>query len=71
MSFDHIKVHKQVPRDIGFSIWAPDPLVIKNKLPVNKKILPTLGVEYATKNVSLKDGTGIVKAQLWDTCNFY
>ena len=27
---------------------------------------PTIGVEFATKNVSMKDGS-TVKAQLWDT----
>ena len=28
--------------------------------------VPTIGVEFATKNVQLKDG-GTVKAQIWDT----
>ena len=28
---------------------------------------PTIGVEYATKNMLLKDGSGIVKVQIWDT----
>ena len=37
---------------------------MKNTLP--KTVGPTIGVEFATKNVSMKDG-GIVKAQLWDT----
>jgi len=27
----------------------------------------TIGVEFATKNVELKNGQGIVKAQIWDT----
>ena len=30
------------------------------------KISTTIGVEFATKNVMMKDGT-TVKAQLWDT----
>lgn len=33
----------------------------KNIIP-SKKTTPTLGVEYAAKNVLLKDGIGIVKA---------
>ena len=28
--------------------------------------MPTIGVEFATKNVQLKNG-GTVKAQIWDT----
>ena len=31
-----------------------------------KNTLPTIGVEFATKNVTLNNG-GIVKAQIWDT----
>ena len=31
-----------------------------------KNTVPTIGVEFATKNVTLKDG-GVVKAQIWDT----
>lgn len=27
----------------------------------------TIGVEFATKNVELKNNQGIVKAQIWDT----
>lgn len=27
----------------------------------------TIGVEFATKNVELKDNHGVVKAQIWDT----
>ena len=27
----------------------------------------TIGVEFATKNVELRDNHGIVKAQIWDT----
>ena len=38
---------------------------VKGKLPVNKP--STIGVEFATKNVELKDGHGVVKAQIWDT----
>ena len=37
---------------------------LKNQLP--KKAGPTIGVEFATKNVTMKDGS-TVKAQLWDT----
>ena len=37
---------------------------LKNQLP--KQQGPTIGVEFATKNVSMKDGA-TVKAQLWDT----
>lgn len=37
---------------------------LKNCLP--KTGGPTIGVEFATKNVIMKDGT-TVKAQLWDT----
>lgn len=37
---------------------------IKNELPRNK--YPTIGVEFATKGVTLKAG-GTVKAQIWDT----
>ena len=33
-----------------------------------KNTVPTIGVEYATKCVLLKNGAGIVKAQIWDTC---
>lgn len=36
----------------------------KNQMPT--KINSTIGVEFATKNVCMKDGT-TVKAQLWDT----
>jgi hypothetical protein len=28
---------------------------------------PTIGVEYTTKCILLKNGEGIVKAQIWDT----
>lgn len=31
---------------------------------------PTLGVEYQTKSIILKDGT-VVKVQIWDTCNYF
>jgi len=37
---------------------------LKNTLP--KAITPTIGVEFATKNVTMKDGS-TEKAQLWDT----
>jgi Ras-related protein Rab-11B len=37
---------------------------LKNQLP--KAIGTTIGVEFATKNVTMKDGS-TVKAQLWDT----
>ena len=37
---------------------------LKNQLP--KSAGPTIGVEFATKNVIMKDGA-TVKAQLWDT----
>jgi small GTP-binding protein len=37
---------------------------LKNTLP--KKVGNTIGVEFATKNVTMKDGA-TVKAQLWDT----
>ena len=37
---------------------------IKNELPKNK--YPTIGVEFATKGVTLKAG-GTIKAQIWDT----
>jgi GTPase SAR1 family protein len=37
----------------------------KGKLPVNKP--STIGVEFATMNVELQDGHGVVKAQIWDT----
>ena len=33
---------------------------VKGKLPVNKP--STIGVEFATKNVDLNDGHGVVKA---------
>lgn len=38
---------------------------VKGKLPQNKP--STIGVEFATKNVELRNGGGIVKAQIWDT----
>ena len=38
---------------------------MKGKLPQNKP--STIGVEFATKNVELRNGGGIVKAQIWDT----
>ncbi len=38
---------------------------VKGKLPQNKP--STIGVEFATKNVELKNNAGIVKAQIWDT----
>ena len=31
-----------------------------------RKVEPTIGVEFATKNVIMKDGA-TVKAQIWDT----
>ena len=31
----------------------------------------TIGVEFATKNVELKNNQGIVKAQIWDTGNLH
>ena len=37
---------------------------VKGTLPKNPA--PTIGVEFATKNVLLKNG-GTVKAQIWDT----
>ena len=37
---------------------------LKNQLPKTQKT--TIGVEFATKNVTMKDGA-TVKAQLWDT----
>ena len=37
---------------------------VKGQLP--KSAVPTIGVEFATKTVTLKDG-GKVKAQIWDT----
>lgn len=36
-----------------------------------KNTVPTIGVEYATKCVLLKNGAGIVKAQIWDTCKIF
>ena len=41
---------------------------IKGSLPKNPA--PTIGVEFATKNVVLRNG-GTVKAQIWDTGNQY
>jgi GTPase SAR1 family protein len=41
---------------------------IKGVLP--KHHYPTIGVEFATRNVPLKTG-GIVKAQIWDTGIFH
>ena len=38
---------------------------VQGKLPQNKP--STIGVEFATKNIELQNGGGIVKAQLWDT----
>ena len=38
---------------------------IKGKLPQNKP--STIGVEFATKNVTLPNEKGVVKAQIWDT----
>ena len=40
---------------------------LKGSLP--KTPAPTIGVEFATKNVVLRNG-GTVKAQIWDTGNF-
>tara|TARA_B110000285_G_C14793899_1_gene454292 strand:- start:363 stop:638 length:276 start_codon:yes stop_codon:yes gene_type:complete len=37
---------------------------VQNSLP--KFTVPTIGVEFATKNVQLRNG-GTVKAQIWDT----
>ena len=37
---------------------------VQNTLP--KFTVPTIGVEFATKNVQLRNG-GTVKAQIWDT----
>ena len=37
----------------------------KNILP--KEIPPTICIEYATKQILLDNGRGIVKAQIWDT----
>lgn len=34
---------------------------------ITKTQEPTIGVEYATKNMLLKNGGGIVKVQIWDT----
>lgn len=42
---------------------------VKGKLPVGKP--STIGVEFATKNVELRNGGGIVKAQIWDTGTSY
>ena len=39
---------------------------LKGSLP--KTPAPTIGVEFATKNVVLRNG-GTVKAQIWDTGN--
>ena len=39
---------------------------MKGSLP--KTPAPTIGVEFATKNVVLRNG-GTVKAQIWDTGN--
>ena len=33
---------------------------------VSKQTMPTIGVEFATTNVTMRDGA-VVKAQLWDT----
>jgi len=41
---------------------------IKGVLP--KTHFPTIGVEFATRNVPLKNG-GVVKAQIWDTGRFH
>ena len=38
---------------------------VKGKLPYNKP--STIGVEFASKNIELKNGAGIAKVQLWDT----
>lgn len=54
-------------------ILVGDPKVGKTSLltrytkNVVKNPNPTIGVEYATKCVLLKNGAGIVKAQIWDT----
>ena len=37
---------------------------IKGTLP--KNVMPTIGVEFATRTVNLREG-GKVKAQIWDT----
>ena len=37
---------------------------LKNSIP--KKLTPTIGVEFATKIIPLKDNISI-KAQIWDT----
>ena len=42
-----------------------DSRYVKGKLPTNKP--STIGVEFATKNVDLRNGAGVVKAQIWDT----
>ena len=42
------------------------PRYLKGSLP--KTPAPTIGVEFATKNVVLRNG-GTVKAQIWDTGN--
>jgi len=34
---------------------------------ITEPVGPTLGVEYQTKSIILKDGT-VVKVQIWDTC---
>ena len=41
---------------------------MKGTLPKNPA--PTIGVDFATKNVVLRNG-GTVKAQIWDTGNFH
>lgn len=34
---------------------------------ISKTPQPTIGIEYATQSMLLKNGEGIVKAQIWDT----
>ena len=38
---------------------------VNGRLPANKT--STIGVEFSTKNIELKQNKGIVKAQIWDT----
>ncbi len=49
---------------IFVSIYIFNFRYVKGTLPKNPA--PTIGVEFATKNVVLRNG-GTVKAQIWDT----
>ena len=52
---------------IFVSVDINDFRYVKGTLPKNPA--PTIGVEFATKNVVLRNG-GTVKAQIWDTGSF-